>query len=179
MTARLFMINRYKGYFTYKWRQIFVTSLVLSLVEYCLPIWGNISETKCEQINSIMLKAAKLVIMNNMYVKLPKIDIFDKMNWLNFQERVNVYTLDFVFKYVKCKSSLNTCLTKFVNRESTRASKLEHDFLVPKMKKEYGKTAFFYRGIMLWNSLPSDIKSSPTYGMFYNSIRKHILLQRK
>lgn len=50
MTSRLFMLNRYKGYFTFKWRQIFVTSLVLSLAEFCLPIWGNVSETKFKYI---------------------------------------------------------------------------------------------------------------------------------
>ncbi|CAL8088493.1 unnamed protein product [Orchesella dallaii] len=182
MTSRLYMLKRYAKYFSFKWRHIFCTSLVLSVLEYCLPVWGTLSEGKLDRINCIILKLAKYVVLDNNYNKkvLSDIDIIDKLNWLLCQEKISVYTLNFIFKHVTKTSSLNMCLDNFVKRESTgRGSKLEHNFFVPRMNTTFGKSSFLYRGITIWNKLPNSIKEIDNFKKFDLAIRKSILMERK
>lgn len=177
MNNRIFLLNRYKHLFTFKWRHIFITSLILSILDYCLPVWGDVPEYKAKRINRILLRAAKLVLLKNAFVTT-KLDAFDKLNWLLFSERVEIYSLCFIFKHVKQKSTLNDCFQNFEKRQSNRASKLEHDFLVKKMKTNFGQSAFFYRGTLMWNKLPSGIKKSCTFHDFNVQLRLNTINQR-
>lgn len=169
MTSRVFMINRYKKLFTAKWRSIFTTSLVVSVLDYCLPIWGNLSDTKTKRINRILLRAARQVVKAKSYNKLGKTEAIEQLNWLLCTERVQIYTLNFIKKYIFNPSLIQNCFLRFERRpEVSRASKMENNFIVPALKNKIARSTFMYRGIMLWNSLPprlKEIQSTPTFEM--------------
>lgn len=86
MANRTFLLSRYRRNFTAKWKHILATSLISSVLGYCLPIWGVVPETKMNRINSILLRAAKLVVKPKSYGKMSKIDKIEQLNWLVFQE---------------------------------------------------------------------------------------------
>lgn len=179
MTQRLYMINRYKKLFSPKWRQIFSTSLVLSLVDYCLIVWGNVCNTKLKRINQIILRLAKLVVCAKQRHKLSKIDRLEQLNWILCHERLQLYTLNYIYKRIWNKSSIQECFSYFEKREETvRSSKLENNFKIPVMRTEYGKSSFFYRGIILWNTLPSQIKECEGAKPFENMVIKWIMDKR-
>jgi len=94
MTSRLYMLNRNKKCFSPRWKHIFATSLVISVLDYCLPVWGNLTDTKASRINRILLRTAKLVVAPKSYGKLSKINAVEQLNWLLCQERMQVYTVD-------------------------------------------------------------------------------------
>lgn len=177
MNSRVYLINRYKHYFTYKWRHIFSTSLIISVLDYCLPVWGNLPENKWKRINRILLRAGKMVLMNNAFVA-SKIDVIDKLNWLLCQERYELYTLQFVKKHIVNGSAISDCFPYFEKRKSSRASKLENDFIITRMKSSFGQSAFFYRSVMFWNNLPSQHKAIQNNTNFDVMTRIHILNKR-
>lgn len=82
MTSRMYMLQRYKKCFSPRWRHIFCTSLVISKLEYCLPIWGDLSTTKFNRINNILLRTEKLVISPSQIGKPSKVDRLEQLNWL-------------------------------------------------------------------------------------------------
>ncbi|CAL8083510.1 unnamed protein product [Orchesella dallaii] len=178
MTSRTYMLNRYKKYFTFKWRHIFVTSLILSLLDYCLPVWGNLKQTKLSRINRIILRSAKLVVLGKNKIK-SKLDTIEQLNWLLCEERLERYTLNFIFKNVCGETSLTDSLNGFIRNEQKRSSKFQNNFIVPRMKTEYGKSTFTYRGILLWNKLPSSIKELESFHHFDRGVTMHILSQRE
>jgi len=177
MNSRVFMINRYKNHFTYKWRHIFSTSLIISVLDYCLPIWGNIPESKRKRINRILFRTGKMVLMNNAFIS-SKIDVIDRLNWLLCQERYELYALQFVKKHIVNTSKISEYFKYYEKRNSSRASKLENDFIVSKMKSSFGQSAFFYRSVILWNNLPSQLKSIQNYMNFDKMLRTHIINKR-
>jgi len=181
MTKRMYMVQRYKFQFSPKWRFILCTSLVVSFLEYCLPIWGILTDNKMKRINNILLKTANNVIFNKRLKRNEsKIDVFEKLNWLLMHERLIMFTLHFVHKNVICKSSLNECMIYFERREKTnRSSRQENDFVVPAMKTEFGKSAFFYRSILLWNKLPNSLKLLENFVLFDVELRKYLLKNRQ
>ncbi len=166
-----------KNNFTTRWKKLFVTSLVLSILDYCLPVWGNLALSKLKRINKIILRAAKLVVRAHHFKKPSKLDRIEHLNWLLCQERLDVYSLSFIYKNIWRKTFISNSFTLIKKRETTeRSSKLENNFIVPVIKKEIGRTTFSYRAITLWNNLPPDIRNMGGY--FDNIIRKHIMSKR-
>jgi len=43
MNQRVHLINRYKHCLSAKWLQVITYGIVLSVLDYCYPIWGNLS----------------------------------------------------------------------------------------------------------------------------------------
>ena len=39
-------------------------------------------------------------------------------------------------------------------------------FMPPRLKSRNGQNCFIYKGLSVWNSLPSEIKSARTFGSF-------------
>lgn len=179
MSARLYMLKRYKNYFTARWRHIFCTSLILSVLDYCLPVWGNVSQTKLERINKIIYRAAKLVVNPMTYGKCIGNDLIEHLNWLWAEERQYGYMLEFIYKNIIHVNSVTESFKYFEKRPcSKRSSRQIYDFVVPLMKREIGKSSFFYRGIIAWNSLPTSLKERR--GVHFNKeLRTHIILKRQ
>lgn len=180
MTKRMYLINRYKKMFSPSWKNIFATSLVLSKLDYCVIVWGHICNTKMKRLNNIILRLAKLVVGAKYSHKMKKIDRLEQLGWMLFHERLHMYTLNFIYKHIWNDSPVQICFDYFMKREDTgRSSKLENNFAIPQMNTEFGKSSFFYRGILLWNSLPSTIKSCIGKQSFDMSVRKWIMDKRE
>jgi len=190
MINRTYLLSRYKKYFNEKWRMIFATSLIMSLLEYCLPVWGKLSEYQLQRLNNIIIKVAKSVVLNKVKITRTtesKYEILEKLNWLTVEERLVVYSVDFIKKNViNKKSSLKQCFTYFQLKpkaSESQASSIrlrnEQDFIVPRMRTEFGKSAFYYRTIQIWNSLPNEIKEIEGFYKFDSRVRNHIISNRR
>jgi len=55
-------VNRYKNSISYKWISVFSCVLLLSVLDYCLPILGSMTNTKYERLDNIILKLAKIML---------------------------------------------------------------------------------------------------------------------
>jgi len=179
MTSRMYLINRYKRFFSTKWKKIFATSLVLSLSDYALPVWGDLRESSYYRFHKILIKLGTLVIMPCTRTELSTQDLFEKLNWLSVKERYALYSLKFIFKHLFCKSSLTRCFPEFVRLDSSTRHKF--DFVVPRLKTVFGMSSFFYRGIKLWNDLSSKIKSVEKLSLviFESLVRESLLKDRE
>jgi len=155
MTSRMYLINRHKKLFSTTWS---ATSLVISLSDYGLPVWGNLTETSYCRLHRLMIRLGTLVILPHLRNRISPQDLLEKLNWLTVKEQYVLYSLKFIYKHIICKSSLTRCFPEFVKLES--ATRQKNDFVVPRLKTVFGTTSIFYQGIKLWNSLSSTIKNS-------------------
>ena len=79
------------------WSNNFCSSLILSVLHYCLPIWDNLPTTKTNRIKRIWYRTAKLVVNPKTYSNVDKIDALEQLRWLLCHERVEVYPINFGF----------------------------------------------------------------------------------
>jgi hypothetical protein len=160
-----------------RWLQIFCTSLVISVLDYCLIAWGNLSQNKYKRIDLLLFKAAKTVLPNQKFNKNNRTQLFERMNWLTSAERYELYSLVYVHKNVSNKTSLTTSLLQFFVKipETERITRMSDCFLLPRMKSEYGKNSYFYQTIKMWNSLPTDVRLCKSSVLFENKIRDILL----
>lgn len=176
MSARMYMINKYKNYFSSNWLKIFCTSIICSKLDYCLPVYGNMCETVCNRIDKILLRVARLVILKDK--KILMYDAFEKLNWLSCKERYEVYTLEFIFKHIILKSPLFKCFPEYTRSDHNKNLRSKNDFVLPKAKTKFGQMSFMYQSIKMWNALPYEMKDSELFSQFYPKLREYKIKAR-
>jgi hypothetical protein len=62
MSERVYLINRHKRIMSQHWLHLITSALLVSVLDYCLTAWGNLSRTKYERIDSILFRAIKFII---------------------------------------------------------------------------------------------------------------------
>src|SRR5579875_3763273 len=96
MLARVKRISRYKYYFSYEKLKVFCDSLVLSLANYCTPIWAYQCATKLCKINKVIEKMTNEILL----YRSPSV----KPDLLDIVGRRELFGLEFIFKHVFRKS---------------------------------------------------------------------------
>ena len=68
-----------------------------------------------------------------------------------------------------------TCLFKkrsSIHQYNTRNSK---NLDIPKCRTAKAQSSFFYRGVSIWNSLPSEILNSPSVSVFKRKLKSYYI----
>jgi hypothetical protein len=179
MTSKLYLINRQKHTFSNIYLKIFSTSLIISKLDYCFIVWGNLSITQYTRLDRIMYRAAKLVIFKNR--NLSMFECFEKVNWLGSEERYHVYTLEYVYKNCVLNSPLNKCFnfTKNLQTSENRVTRASFDFVKPRMKIKFGQKSFSFNASKIWNDLPLEIKQLNNFNQFSFTLRQYVIKNRK
>jgi len=175
MSSRTHLLRRHKSSFPTQCLSIFTSSLVLSVLDYCLSIWGDPSKTKYERLDKIMVNAAKLIVK-----PLPKTQssrnfnhyYLEKVNWLSSAERFEYYTIMFLFDHMEYKTSLTDDLKQYYRRsEGGMTTRNKNNYVLPRMKTEKLKSSLVYQTISCWNSLPPTLQKTKDRRFFETSIR--------
>jgi hypothetical protein len=174
MSTRTYLINIHKSSISKRWLEIITTGIILSLLDYCLPAWGNISKHKYARIDSIMFRAIKLILPTRDHYSHNKLKLYEKLNWLTIKERYALYCLSFMYKNVLHTTSLSESLKEFFVKipKTGRITRYEGCFVLPRMKSEFGKNSYFYQTIQIWNCLPIEVKSCSSETAFALKIRE-------
>jgi hypothetical protein len=174
MLNRIKHITRYKKYFNFKYRKIFCCSLILSLLDYAIPIWGFLCNTKLDRLDTVILKMINYVILDKPISS--KWEALSKCSILSVHERRDVYALEFVYKHVIQDSLLSPIMRKmFPIRQSERNFRDSSKIMLPNTIK----TSCHYQIIKIWNELTTDIKMSKSLHDFDIAIRQNILKNRQ
>jgi hypothetical protein len=64
MNTRSYLINRHKSSISQKWLQLISTGIILTVLDYCLPAWGNFTKLKYSRLDSIIFRVIKMILPN-------------------------------------------------------------------------------------------------------------------
>jgi hypothetical protein len=161
MNSRSFLINRHKSSVSQNWLHIISTGIILTVLDYCFPVWGNLPKVKYARLDSIMFRVIKMIFPNHKYQKRNKYTLYEKVNWLTAAERYEFYCLSFIHKNIAQRTSLTHSLSEYFIKipESDRVTRNVGCFVLPRMRTEFGKGSFFYQTIKVWICLPYEIRS--------------------
>jgi hypothetical protein len=98
MNTRANLINRHKSSISLKWLHIISTGIVLTVLDYCLPVWGNLAKTKYSRIDSIIFRVIKMILPNRYNRDSNKYKLYEEVNWLTVAERYEFYCLSFLHR---------------------------------------------------------------------------------
>jgi len=181
---------------------ILLKAYVLTIIDYCLPIWGvrqnsDLQSLQCKINNVILnfseppswLKKCKKVKSN----PTTECCILEKANILSVSERFKYYTTKITFKTLKLKLLLENIddgikipyikynMTMFSMRKKsvTRAGSTRLIDKNYKWKSSTYEKSFKFRATELWNSLPKSLHDENiSLKKFNSTLYKHYLDQR-
>ena len=126
----LMFLNRIKDNFDLSTRKIVVQSLVLSIINYCMKVWGITTSQQLERVQKLENFAAKVALGRGR-----KYDhatpLLKELNWLKIKDKVNLEIC--IFTYKICNNLLPDWLFSFpcVRDGATRTTRQSDDLFVP------------------------------------------------
>lgn len=170
----LMFINRISGNFDRTIRKTVVQSLVLSLMNYCISIWGCTNKTLINSVQKMQNFAAKIVIGGaRKYDHVSP--ILKELEWLTVIDKYNLEKCAIVYRSVKGLYP-DWHLNLSTVRENTVArTRQGNNLYVHRTRTDIGARTTNVCGPRLWNDLPHCITSSVNLHCFKSNLRKLLL----
>ena len=173
---RLFLFRTIRKYLPLETRTKYYDYYVKPLIEYCSSVWGICSKENQTKIIKIQKKAARLILEAPPLT--PSKQTFQQLKWLPFNEIVKFKQVSLVYKAVNGNAPqyIQTMFTNIKDNSnySLRSSANKKLFVSRTHHKSLS-----YTGVIIWNALPENIKSSKTFTKFKNLYIKKTLEENK
>ena len=166
VSAKVGQLRR-MSYLPIKVKEEIYFKTIISTVTYGITVWGTCSPSLMKDIKRIHARAAKIIH------RLPKhISDEDALEAAKWDKIEYIYKRKVLSKmhqifYGKCPEVLISHFIQDNNRDEERKR-----FTIPRCTKEIGQTSIKYRGSLLWNSLPLNIRSIQNFHTFKNSHKR-------
>ena len=139
-----------------------VASMITSRLDYCNATFAGVADEQITRIQKIQNNAARLIL------KISKPDhvtpLLKELHWLPVKYRIQYKLATLAFGHFDgtlppyLSSSLCTCQPSRSLRSST-----ERLLKIPRTNlKTFGELSFGYNAPTVWNSLPADLRASPS-----------------
>ena len=165
VVGTLMFINRMSKNLDKESRIIVVQSLVLTIINYCIGIWGTANSTILKRAQKLQNFAAKVA-----HGGARKYDhatpILQELGWLKIKEKHRLDICINVYKIVE--SHYPPWFKTFPTVQSVTNSRTRqrNKLYVPRSKTDAGVRCMEVLGPKLWNNLPADITTSATLSSF-------------
>ena len=152
-----------------------INSFVISRIDYCNSLFAGLSACQMERIQSILTYAVR-IIYGRKYGHVTFLR--DKLHWLCVPQRVKFKCCLLVCKALQEQKPTYT-RQFFINvtevqRRSTLRWAAHNHLILPRSKIKFRNRSFSVDGPSALNSLPDDIRTSPSLIVFKNRIKTHL-----
>ena len=165
----LWLLSKIKTYLPQEHRILYYNSYIKPQFDYFSIIWSNFSNFNINKINKLQRRACKLILLND-YNSLNK--CLEQLNILSFDQCVFLNKAKIVYKIYNnlAPSYLHEMFQmRAVNLESTLSnlrSVTNKNYILPQAKCNIFKGSLSFSGVLVWSSIPLDIKNSTSSQMF-------------
>ncbi len=174
--STIIYINRIKDNFSKSARKTVMQSLVLSIINYGIKVWGTTNKTHMYTIQKLQNFAAK-VALGGAAKHEHATPFLRELGWLRIKEK---YMLELgIMMYNVTRSSPNAIYhMPLVSELSTVNTRQQQQLYVPKYNTCTGARSTLVAGPRLWNSLPPHIRDAHSLYTFKNQLFLHLLKQQ-
>ena len=175
--TRLKFLYRKRKFLNLSTIKLLVMSLIQCVFDYACLFWYlGLSKVLKNKLQVTQNKVIRFVLNMDSRTHVGS-DVFKSLGWLPVSKRVNQIILNHVFK-VKSGQSPEYMVEHFIPARSIHSYGTRFRetgcFSIPKVKS-FGKKSFGYYGSVLWNELPSYIRSLQRYPNFKVAVKKFLL----
>lgn len=141
-----------------------------SHLNYGSLTWGTTGKYNIDKITALQKKAIKIIkfVKTREHIELP----FKTNKFLPF-DRLRAFAMT---KFI-WKTTNNTidCRHLLEQNQVTESERDNQKFLIPYRNTLIAKNSVFYTGIIEWNKIPDNIKSSTSFSSFNKSCKEHMI----
>ena len=155
-------------------------AFVSSRLDYCNSLFRSLSKFNLHRLQSVQ-NAARIVTNSRKYTRITP--VLRKLHWLpvQFRSEFKLATLVCKFIHTGFPKYFAPYLSTYHNTYNTRCSQSVANFLnVPKFQPKIHKStkqfgfSFAFDAPTVWNSLPEDIRASPTIAPFRKKLKTYL-----
>lgn len=171
VVGTLMFINRISSNLDKSSRIIVVQSLVLSIINYCIQIWGTTNQTIMKKVQKLQNFAARVAIGG-----AKKYDhvtpIIQELGWIKVKDKHRMDICTTVFKVLN--EFYPVWYKKFptINESTNRVTRQQQCLYVPKTRTDAGARSLNVIGPKSWNNLPNNITDAVTLSSFKGRLIK-------
>ena len=164
-----------------------VHGFVTSKLDYCNSLFLGLPAYKIKKLQHIQNAAARLVTRRKLERHANMTPILKELHWLPIEQRVRFKILCIIFKLLQHSDSAPCYLTDIIQIQTSayRTRSSAEIRLVPFLHKvhgkrtsqQYGNRAFGVAAPLLWNSLPSSLRSFTLFSRFKSNLKTFLFKQ--
>ena len=151
-------------------------SLTLPYLSYCITVWGNCNQSKMNSLMKLQKKAVR--ICTGSHYLDHSAPLFRKLNVLNCYDLFLYHTAILGFCYFQnllpTHISQMFIINRSIHHHDTRISNSFHLF---KVNSTFAKKSVRFNFPVVWNSIPSNIRSCKNLRLFKKSLKRCFLLK--
>ena len=174
VTSTLLFINRAKNYFDRSTRHVIVHSLALSIINYCITIWGTTNKTLIKSAQKLQNFAAKIV--DGRSRKYDHVSpILKELKWLNIQDTITFNIAASVYKLLNNQYPNYLITLPTVNNVTQSNTRQHNNLYVPKVRCDVAARALSVKGPKIWNRLPQNVRGANNIFSFKTKLKDSLL----
>ena len=154
------------------------TSIIQPKIDYAISIWGYTTAHNINKVQRLQNRAARILTGNYDYANTRGIDLVKTLGLMNVSQRRDYFMIMLMFKSIHGLLPNYLCDEMTMQRdiaERTTRSSIDNNVHVPHITLECCKHAFAYRGPVLWNALPDNIKKCESVNGFKQCLKLHVV----
>ena len=129
---------------------------------YCSAVWGNINKGLADELRKMQNRAARILTFSNYEVRSSV--LLDELGWerLEYVRLKQLAVTMYKIHNNLSQSYLKRIFTNTSNVQSHNLRSSELNYYVLRPRTESAKGSLHYRGSILWNKIPSEIRKLPS-----------------
>ena len=169
VSSYLWLLGKIRQYLSKEHRLLFYNAYIKPHLEYCSTVWSNTSNSNISKINTLQRRACKLILSqtyNGFHEALQRLDIlsFDQTVFLNKAKIMYKIYNNLAPTYLQELFQMRD--VNLDNTASNLRSVTHKNYLLPQPKCNLFKGSLSYSGVVVWNSIPTNIKNSKSLDIF-------------
>ncbi len=165
--------NRIKENFSKKTRITVVQSLVISIINYGIKIWGTANKTNMQQIPKLQNFVAK-VVLGGGAKRDHATPFFRELGWLKVNKKYEYELGVMTYSIIKGNVPSYLLYLPHVSDMSTVPTRQQHQLHVPKARTNTGARSMLVAAPTLRNSLPLSIKDAQFLPPFKKQLHQYL-----
>ena len=169
VSSYLWLLSKIKTYLSQEHRLLYYTAYIKPQFDYCSIIWSNASNFNVNKINKLQRTACKLILSND-YTYLN--ESLEHLNIMSFDQSVFLNKAKIMYKIYNnlAPSYLHEMFQMRENNLDSTLSNLRSiankHYVLPQARCNLFKGSLSFSGVLIWNSIPIDIRNSSSLHMF-------------
>ena len=140
MMARMHRLKRLTFYLTYDMKKLFYNAYIMSVFDYCCPVWANVSNSELSKVKNIQKKAARIILKRSNGNSA--VSLFNDLKWLSFDNRLNYHIGVMTYKIINGQTPkyMGNLISMSQNSSYNLRSSTNHNLAILKRPK----TSYMY-----------------------------------
>ncbi|XP_072047123.1 uncharacterized protein [Amphiura filiformis] len=172
-SGRLKFLYRHSHILNQTLRKNLSSALIQCHMDYCCTSWySGLTQNHKNKLQITQNKVARYILKLSPRDHIGQHEL-NLVNLLKICDRVKQLRLNHNIYHCQGALYLNQNFTRTSSAHSYGTRSSESNFIVPRVKGIASNT-FYYKAILDWNDLPSNIKGLPTKSAFKQSVKQHL-----